>query len=345
MEFVNDPHSDATSFKLGDLLLQMAAARAVSDAVTAIGRNVSPLLYSGPRHKLMERSELSFAECEPAAVSRVVSPGPSPVRIKVGPTRTPVWDDDRDEGGPGSASLVPPWLDLLGDDVEVHSTLPMRYYLDIEQRLGVRLTEGTAPAPRYHSSVTEAEPRRAVLVATTSAYGSRQDYGAQGLIRVAQALADLDHRSDWRFTLVTNKKEHEAAARSAPFPVDLVLDAEAADCVDIFAAGELVIGHDTGLTHLAALAVRPDGTGPQVIALHGRFSHLKWLTGSARHHSVATPAAQMMALTDVGLYINAYGRAIDDEVWGVSAVSDIPPGVIAGFAADLLGPQPLTKRD
>jgi hypothetical protein len=336
MEFVNDPEDADRSFRLGDLLLQMAAARALRDALEPVGGEAPQLLYAGPRHELMERSDLAFSACEPGTESRVCLPGSSPVRIEVRPNRPPIWRIAGRGTWSAPGSHIPPWLDLLGDDVEVHSALPMRYYLELEQELGVRLPQGEAPAPRYTSSVAQADPGHVVLVATTSAYGSRQDYGVEGLLGVARALLSADPGSNRHFTLVVNEESRAAPARSASLPVNVVLNAQATEYVDVFAASELVVGHDTGLTHLAALTIRPDGSGPQVIALHGRYSHLKWLTGSARHHSVATPTAQMMALADVGLHGNSYGRKIDDELWATSAVSDIPPGTIAEFALECL---------
>lgn len=228
---------------------------------------------------------------------------------------------------------------MLGDEVEVHSSLPMRYYLEVEQRTGVRLPAALAPAPVFRSAAPSADPRHVVLVATSSAPGTRQDYGTAGLLAVARGLLELAP-GDWRFTLLTNEPGPDTVLAEPGVPVDVARELDATDCVDLFGGAALVVGNDTGLTHLAALTARTDGGGPQVLALHSRYSHLKWVTGSPRHHSLATPLAQMMAYADVGFHINAYGLSIDDSVWPTGDVTDLPPALIAQHALTRL-PEPV----
>ncbi len=337
LDILHDPgagfSAGTSSVRFGDLLLELAVARALSDATAGVGGRTPELVYRGPRHRLMRRSDLPFAACEPGAEHTVFTAGhPSPVTVEVRPNRPPIWPAaDAEDPAERLKAHVPPWLDVIGDEVEVHSGLPMRYYLEIEQQLGVRLPVDLAPAPRYRSAATSADPRHVALIATTSAHGSRQDYGVEGLLGIARALLGIDP-SGWRFTLVTNDEAHRGAGADLGRPLDVVVRPDELECLDLFGGCALVVGNDTGLTHLAALTVRPDGTGPQVIALHGRYSHLKWVTGSPRHHSVATPLSQMMAFADIGLYINSYGRPIDDTLWGTSDVCDIPPALVAGFA-------------
>ncbi|MDI5973336.1 glycosyltransferase family 9 protein [Streptomyces sp. SL13] len=335
VRFVADPgggfSTGTSAVPFGDLLLELTVARALLDASAATGAAPAEVVYRGPRHRLMERCDLPFAACEDGPQHTVSTPAAA-VSATVPPTGPPSWAGAGQDPSPGAPRThVPPWLDPVDDEVEVHSALPMRYYLEVEQRLGVRLPLDGAPAPRFRSRTANTDPRHVVLVSTSSAYGSRQDYGVDGLLDVARSLTELAPGA-WRFTLLTNDPARQAAGARLDCPLDVVVRPDATDCVDLFGGCALVVGNDTGLTHLAALTARPDGTGPQVVALYGRFSHLKWVTGSTRHHSVATPLSQMMAFADVGLYINSYGLPIDDTVWGTGDVTAIAPSLIARYA-------------
>ncbi|KOG91760.1 glycosyltransferase family 9 protein [Streptomyces varsoviensis] len=330
------PATGPSPVRFGDLLLELATAQALSDALRTAWGRAPELVYRGPRHRLMERCDLPFAACEADdghSVTTASDPGDSPVHVEVRPNLWPRWAAEPPPANDRPAH-VPPWLDLLDDKrVQVHSALPMRYYLAVERSLGVRLPLDGAPAPRFRTDAT-AQPRHVVLVATTSAPGSGQDYGADRLLAVARGLRHAGD-SGRRCTLLTND-DRPGGPRPDRDLVDTVIGADDVDCLDLFGSAELVVGNDTGLTHLAALTRRPDGTGPHVLALHGRYSHLKWVTGSPRHHSVATPASQMLALADSGLYTTPYGLPIDDSLWGTSDIRDISPDAIARFAQSCL---------
>jgi ADP-heptose:LPS heptosyltransferase len=106
------------------------------------------------------------------------------------------------------------------------------------------------------------------------------------------------------------------------------------ECVDVFATAALVIGNDTGLTHLAALTVGADGAGPQVVGLYGRHAHTKWTTGVERHHAVATRFSQMLAAADRC----PVRDELDDALWASTAdLSALPAAAIAEFAGHQAG--------
>src|SRR5262249_4061060 len=146
------------------------------------------------------------------------------------------------------------------DLVEVHAALPMRYYLHVEMAAGIRLAANGAPTPTFTSDVPAPRTRQVVFVATTS-MPSRKDYGAD---RFAQVASDLIRQApgDWRFTLVTPPGIDVDDGPWRELPATVRVGVDATGCLDLFARAELVIGNDTGLTHLAALTRRPDGTGP-----------------------------------------------------------------------------------
>lgn len=223
----------------------------------------------------------------------------------------------------------PAWLDLLdGQRAEVHAALPMRYYLTAEQSLGTRLPAGRAPVPAFSSTGRE-QPWHVVFVTATS-WPGRKDYGADGYAGIARALEALLPAAPWRFTMITSA-DGDSGPRDG---MEVLPGPDAVDCLDVFASAAVVIGNDTGLTHLAALTRRTDGTGPQVISLYSRHAHNKWTTGTSRHHAVATPFSRMLALADRC----PVRDQIDDDAWGQSAsITALPAAGIAAFACQVAG--------
>jgi hypothetical protein len=291
---------------LGDIILGLGLVVALADAAVDGGE----LYYRGPRPRLMQRCRL------PLDLS--IADGPHVV-------------GSRSAGGLSFTAVAeepPAWLDLLDDDrVEVHAALPMRHYLTVEQTLGIRLPADRAPLPTFVSHA-RAQPFHVVFIGATS-WLDRKDYGADGFAAITRHLL---HRlnAPWTFTLITGPDGRPATLAD----VDVLVGIDAVDCLDVFASAEMIIGNDTGLTHLAALTQRPDGTSPQVIGLYGRHAHTKWTTGRDGHHAIATSFSQMLAAADRC----PVRDQLDDALWAKSmSLTDIPAEFIADFAAQLAG--------
>lgn len=289
---------------LGDVLLGLGLVQAFADGT------VSELHYRGPRPRLMERCRLPLTTSFANGPHAIHSGHPKAPEFFAIPERSQAW------------------LDILDDGlVEVHAALPMRYYLAAEQSLGVRLPADRAPLPRFTAS-EQPRPFHVVFVSATS-WPSRKDYGGIGFAHIAGVLTNR-LAAPWTFTLITSTD-----AGATPLEeMEVLAGPDAVDCLDVFASAEIVIGNDTGLTHLAALTERPDGTNPHVIGLYGRHSHTKWTTGTAHHHAVATAFSQLLALADRC----PVRDHLDDALWSRSAnLADIPAETIADFASDIIG--------
>jgi hypothetical protein len=291
---------------LGDVLLALGLVRALADGTT----NDSGLHYRGPRSRLMQRCRLPL--------STTFDNGPHFVHNRLNCDSEFFAIPEKPQA----------WLDILDDEqVEVHAALPMRYYLTAEHVLGVRLPADHAPASTF-TSTERMRPFHVVFVSATS-WPSRKDYGADGFARVARLLAD-GRTAEWTFTLITSADTEPARFDD----VEVLPGLDDVDCLDVFASAEVVIGNDTGLTHLAALTERPDGTGPHVIGLYGRHAHTKWTTGGHRHHAVATPFSQMLAAADRC----PVRDHLDDALWAESSsLAELPAEVIADFAGEVAG--------
>lgn len=291
---------------LGDVLLVLGLVCALAEGT---GRG-GDLHYQGPRPRLMQRCQLPL--------STSFSSGPHTVHTGLSGGLKFFAVPERPQA----------WLDVLDDEqVEVHASLPMRYYLAAEQTLGVRLPADRAPLPAFVSG-ERARLFHIVFVSATS-WPSRKDYGADGFAQVARVLAER-FPVPWTFTLITSTDANPMSFAD----IEILAGPDAVDCLDVFASAEVVIGNDTGLTHLAALTERPDGTRPHVIGLYARHAHTKWTTGTDRHHAIATPFSQMLGLADRC----PVRDHLDDALWSQSAnLADIPAEMIADFASHLAG--------
>jgi hypothetical protein len=289
---------------LGDLLLGLGLVQALADATS----DEAALTYRGSRTALMERCTLPLKVEHRSGGNRVVHRNGGQ-RWTAVPEQPPVWLDQLDE-----------------ELVEVHAPLGMRYYLAAEQRLGIRLPAERDPLPRFTSTERQ-RPGHVVFVAATSR-PDRKDYGLRGFIQVAGAIAE-NAPGPCTFTVVTGADETPDGAAG----LEVAAGLEAADCVDVFATAELVVGNDTGLTHLAALTRDASGSSPEVIGLYGRHSAAKWTTGGPNHHGLATMFSQMLTAADRC----PVRDGLDDGGWGETARLDrIGPHQIADFATELL---------
>lgn len=302
---------------LGDILLALGLAQAIVDSTPGHHE----LHYQGPRSDLLRRCSLPLGTA-PARDTHTISSTPP----------------DRQRGSVAFAAIPeapPTWLDPRPDGkVDVHAALPMRYYLEAEQTLGVRLRTTTAPVPTFIGN-DHRQAFHVVFVSATS-WPGRKDYGLTGFAKIARALADMIE-APWRFTVLcgderTDDDNIPQKQHVRDVEIEVMANVDAVDCLDVFAAADLVIGNDTGLTHLAALTRRPDGTAPHAIGLYSRHAYTKWTTGAPHHHAVATPFSRMMALSDRC----PVRDDIDDTLWGSAAdITSIDAAQVVDFALDI----------
>lgn len=300
--------ADLGQRSLGELLLGLSAVTALGELSADV-----PLHYSGPDDELVQRCAAPVISVEHTWGPHVVRTATrSPVRFRVDPDEHPTLLDRVEPG-----------------QVDVHASLPMRQYLAVEQSLGVRLAADSAPAPRFRSARV-CEPWHVVFVAVPGR-PRHLEYQPADFAAVARELLAAV-AAPWRFTVITARGT--AAEEFDGLPADVLREPGAAACLDLFGSAELVIGTDSGLTQLAALAERPGGGAPQVIGLHSRHAHTKWTTGLPHHHAIATRFAQLLALADRG----AGPGELTDAIWGAAAdLRSVPPALVAEFGARCAG--------
>ncbi|MFB6517600.1 glycosyltransferase family 9 protein [Streptomyces sp. NPDC056401] len=321
----------ALNGSLGDSLLALSAVRAVLEWLRLRHPSRTIPVAAEGRHAALIRRAVPSGAVEPAPGSTVlVADRPTVeqrasgfVPIVCDPAAPPCWASS--------------W--------RVHADLPARYYLTLERRLGVRLPADRdfgpllfAPEPSANPTVRALQaddwftgPVIAVITATS--WPERKDYTVARYLQVAERVAELS-AMDVKLLVVGGHAPSPEVSRidsTGPRVRALRLDGiPATDLADVFPLCDLVIGNDTGLTHLAALSRRPNGEGPAVLGLYARHSHSKWTTGLAHHHAVATEFSQRMHQGDLCPVRDAINSPSGNDL------ATINPEYLAALAIDLL---------
>ncbi|MEU6987997.1 glycosyltransferase family 9 protein [Streptomyces sp. NPDC046324] len=315
--------------KLGDTLLALSGVRAVLDWLRLRSVRVA-VRAVGPHAGLIARTGL---------ITRPQATTPSGWRAVLG---------DRPgieaHGSEAAASVV---LDPAGppcwsSDGRAQPDLPARHYLALERRLGIRLPD---TAPFAHTLATGpnklVEELRSVgwlggltiAAITATSWPERKDYTAQRYIALAEHIAEAQQTQARLLLIGGNPADGLRITAEAPrrHVQVLRLDGMSADSlVDLFPHCHLVIGNDTGLTHLAAMARGRDDGRPPVIGLYARHSHSKWRTGLPHHHAVATDLSDRMHQGDLCPVRDAI--APDTNVH----MDAFPPAALAQVGLELL---------
>ncbi|GLV88646.1 hypothetical protein Slala04_01000 [Streptomyces lavendulae subsp. lavendulae] len=316
---------------LGDSLLALASVRAVLDWLRLRHPSREVRVAVEGRHAALVRRALPLGLVEPAAAPTILFGDRATVEKHVGDVIPIVCDP----------AAPPCWA----SNWRVHTDLPARYYLALERRLGVRLPANEDFCPLLLAPEPSANPvvralRRGgwfagttIAVITATSWPERKDYTIARYLRMAEHLAER-RGTDLRLLVVGGEAttlETSTIDNTGPRVRALRLDGvPALDLADVFALCDLVIGNDTGLTHLAALSRQPDGGGPAVVGLYARHSYSKWITGLDHHHAVATAFSERMHQGDLCPVRDALRAPADG---GLAAIA---PEYLADLAAGLL---------
>ncbi|WP_260637102.1 glycosyltransferase family 9 protein [Streptomyces angustmyceticus] len=315
--------------KLGDTLLALSGVRAVVDWLQLCSVRVA-IRAVGPYADLIARAGL---------LTRPRGTRPSGWRAAIG--------DRPGTEAHGSKTAVNLVLDpaappCWSSDGHAHADLPARHYLAMERRLGVRLP-GTAPfaptlATRPNDLVAELRSRgwlNGLLLATITAtsWPERKDYTDRRYIELAERIGEAQQSQARLLLIGGNSAGDLRITTEAPRRHVQVLrldGAPATDLADLFPHCRLVVGNDTGLTHLAAMAHSKDSGCPPVVGLYARHSHSKWRTGLPHHHAVATDLSDRMHQGDLCPVRDVIAPGTDFHM------DAFPPAALARICLDLL---------
>ncbi|GGU68795.1 hypothetical protein GCM10010211_37750 [Streptomyces albospinus] len=314
--------------KLGDTLLALSAVRALTEW---IGLHSDPptVRATGPHAELISRCGLVTQNpATPPHGHRVVIGDRLGIEARQAEAATALVCDP----------AAPPCWSSGG---RAHPDLPARHYLALERRLGVRLPGSApfSPTLTYRSSGLVEQLRTAgwlsgltIAAITATSWPERKDYTVQRFIEVAERIAHA-RGTPTQLLLIGGQNGGIHAAAESPAHCVQVLRLDGVSAVhlaDLFPHCDLVVGNDTGLTHLAGLARRSDGAGPPVIGLYARHSHSKWRTGQPHHHAVATALSDRMHQGDLCPVRDGLSANADRHMEAIT------PASLAQLCSDLL---------
>ncbi|MFD8258711.1 glycosyltransferase family 9 protein [Streptomyces griseoluteus] len=315
--------------KLGDSLLALSGVRAVLDWLRLRSVRVA-VRAVGPYAGLIARAGLITT---PEAAT------PSGWRAVIG-DRTGI----ESHGSEAAVCLVldPAAPPCWSTDGRAHPDLPARHYLALERRLGIRLP-GTAPfAPTFATGPNDlVEELRSVGwlggltigAITATSWPERKDYTTQRYVELAEHIAEAQPTQARLLLIGGNPGEGLRITAEAPrrHVKVLRLDGMLADhLADLFPHCHLIVGNDTGLTHLAAMARGREYSGPPVIGLYARHSHSKWRAGLPHHHAVATDLSDRMHQGDLCPVRDSIAPDTDVQM------DAFPPTALAQIGLELL---------
>lgn len=168
---------------------------------------------------------------------------------------------------------------------------------------------------------------------TATSWPERKDYTAQRYIALAEHIAEAQQTQARLLLIGGNPTDGLRITAEAPrrHVQVLRLDGMPADhLTDLFPHYHLIVGNDTGLTHLAAMARGRNGSSPPVVGLYARHSHSKWRTGLPHHHAVATDLSDRMHQGDLCPVRDAIATDTDIHM------DAFPPAALAQVCLELL---------
>lgn len=284
--------------KLGDTLLALSGVQAVLDwlrlsSVRVITRATGPYAELIARAGLTTQAPVTVPGSGRALIGDRAGAethgSEAEVRLVLDPAAPPCWSsDDR-----------------------AYSDLPARHYLALERRLGIRLPDAAPFAPalaaRPNKLVEELRSLgwlngTTIAAITATSWPERKDYTVERYVELAEHISEAQ-QTQARLLLIGGSPADglRITANSSRRHVQVLrLDGvPAGHLVDLFPHCHLVLGNDTGLTHLAAMSRSRDGSRAPVVGLYARHSHSKWRTGLPHHHAVATDHSDRMHQGDL----------------------------------------------
>ncbi|MFG2224074.1 glycosyltransferase family 9 protein [Streptomyces sp. NPDC048644] len=172
-----------------------------------------------------------------------------------------------------------------------------------------------------------------IAAITATSWPERKDYTDRRYIELAEHVGENQQAQARLLLIGGNPADGLRITAAAPRRHVQVLRLDGVpttDLADLFPHCQLIVGNDTGLTHLAAMAHGRDGGCPPVVGLYARHSHSKWRTGLPHHHAVATDLSDRMHQGDLCPVRDAIPPDTDLHM------DAFPPAALARVCLDLL---------
>ena len=326
----------ALSFqRLGDSLLFLSMAQACLEYLSLSGRLRTSWAIASVNHELLLKCPIFYG-------ATVVSDGadrPSMTKNMVVLSDFDYLDQNSKAYLLKKSKSYPVYTERLEQGIREYRSLPSRYYLSFERECGRLLCSDADSAhpgfvfPRDNTIEAKlpsvirqhmaSEASICTFIATTNLPAKKQ-FGVRKFAKVAEQIQQKINRPSL-FVLVVSPSASEIGELDWPHgeqgcanfivfnPNDLV------QLGYLFARCHLVIGNDTGLSHLAALSSKSLPLRlPPTIILYSRHDYSRWTSGRSNIYPLFTSFSAYLKRYNLGLISDK----VDDTQWGTAALAN-----------------------
>ncbi|MBI5358594.1 hypothetical protein HZB69_03160 [Candidatus Amesbacteria bacterium] len=201
--------------------------------------------------------------------------------------------------------------------IKEYSSRPARYFLTFEREVGKRLISdpnNSLPNFVFDSQKTNSGK---IMCIVSQASRPEKKFGTTRFIKLAKRLFD-SKLVDIVYLLANSKEESPSewilVRRLLEKYKDwliLVEDKKFEETAELFSKSQIVLGNDTGFTHLAAMSVNNMGR-PKVFILYSRHDYSKWSTGKDNVYPIVTKLSEYLKNNNMSIQRDG----IDLSKWG-----------------------------
>jgi len=198
--------------------------------------------------------------------------------------------------------LAPEKIPIFKDKNLFYYTLPQRYYIHIENLLKVKLLDIHKKEKRFifnNSLLTIDNKYYNLGIISSTSLKDRKNYPYFFDLLITISKYVLKPIRCYWFNGGTSTKITITKESYFQQEIFFIKNGRLKENAQIFSQLNLIIGNDTGLTHLAALSQSIEKNMPNVISLYNRHSFYKWNTGYQNHHCISTLFPYIIGINDL----------------------------------------------
>lgn len=232
--------------------------------------------------------------------------------------------------------VYPKFYEILnGGQVKEYPSRPARYFLTFEREVGVMLkSDPNCSLPDFIMSSDDKLRRKCVrnfkfnpdenrmrFIAIVSQAGmAEKKFGSLRYLNITDKII-RDDKKDIVLFLANSKEESPSEwlqvlgrAKSRKYKVRFINTDDFELLAYIFARCRLVVGNDTGFSHLAAMSKKsPIASNVPCIVTYSRHDYGKWSTGKENVYPIATELSEYLRENNISISRDK----IDVSKWGM----------------------------
>ena len=303
---------------VGDSLLFLSVAQACFEYLQ-LTRDVQPKWIIDDQHgNLIKHIPfLKGADYIPKALEEFK------IMIKDGQKAVLVTDDDpfkADNNPPifnSEQYVYPKFIEKDLDTIKEYPSRPARYFLTFEREVGIRLISDPNESLPDFVFDRKSKNNKKMMCLVSQASRPEKKFGTSRFIKLAKRLYDAKI-VDKAYLFANSKEESPLEWILVKKLIEkykdwlvLVENMGFEEMAELFSKSKIVIGNDTGFTHLAAMSVSSIGR-PKVFTIYSRHDYGKWSTGKNNIYPLFKKLSEYLSKNNMSIQRDK----IDVTSWG-----------------------------